>query len=68
MFGLFKYTYDYYEWQELDCVSDKEEKLIERYNTMHSGKHKLVHAESSERDHLRDCETPYYTIEPVDVV
>lgn len=68
MFGLFKYIYGYYEWQELDCVSDKKENLIDRYNNIAGNKYKLVDAESQERNHLRDCETPYYTIEPVDMV
>ena len=31
MYGLFNYTYDYYEWEELICVSESVEKLQAKY-------------------------------------
>lgn len=65
MFGLFIYTYDYYEFQELCCVSSKKENLIEYYNNIDGNKDKLVDAKSQERNHLKDCEVSYYTIKPV---
>ena len=30
MYGLFCMTYDYYEWEDLICVSRKVDKLIDR--------------------------------------
>lgn len=28
MYGLFKYTFDYYTWEDLVCVSDKKINLV----------------------------------------
>ena len=30
MYGLFSMTYDYYEWEDLICVSRKVDKLIDQ--------------------------------------
>ena len=30
MYGLFLFTYDYHEWEELECVARNKDKLIER--------------------------------------
>ena len=32
MLGLFKYTYDYHEWEDLIAVSECSEKLIEKFH------------------------------------
>lgn len=39
LYGLFEYTYDWYEWETLICVSKNKQKLIKRYNEIN--KHNL---------------------------
>ncbi len=75
MFGLFEYTHDYYAWRDLICISDKEEKLIERYNkSMESHfwqdhrRPKLVVLGSYEHIAEREKEGNYFIIEPVEVL
>ena len=30
IYGLFKHTYDYHEWENLECVSRNKEKLLKK--------------------------------------
>ncbi len=75
MFGLFEYTREHYICRDLICISDKEEKLIERYNkSMESHfwqehrRPKLVVLGSDDHIAEREKKRNYYVIEPVEVL
>ena len=77
MFGLFEYTREYYTFRDLICISDKEEKLIERYNKLvekynelrlYHWRPKLVVLGSDEYIVESGKEGNYYVIEPVEVL
>jgi len=65
MFGLFKNSYDYYEWHDLVCVSTSESSLQEHYKSLGSNCPLLSEAEQvSAAMH----EEYHYVIEPIVVV
>lgn len=65
LFGLFVYTYDYYEWRDLVCVSYSKEALS---SVPEIGQCELVEARRSKRDALQASKIRHYTIEPIRVV
>lgn len=60
MFGLFNYSYDWYEWRDLVAVSDSIEKL----------KAECPHGLMDQKGHekAQNKEIGHYTIEPVKVI
>ncbi len=68
MFGLFKNTYDYYEWHDLVCVSQTKEKLEKHYKEIEPNQHEKPILYGDEQKIAADCERVHYTIEPVLVV
>lgn len=66
MFGLFEFTYDYYEWTSLVCVSIDPQKLKDYWEAERDGK-PLAHKESEHRSYAKKEET-HYKIQPIKCV
>lgn len=64
MYGLFEYSYDYYEWENLICVSDSVDRLKEYYKDKSVLDDPLVSSDE-EHDHLASCEKYHYQINRV---
>lgn len=67
MKGLFIYSYDWYEWEDLICVSNSETKLIEKFTEVAGDGQELVTCESH-HSVLRDKEERHYMIKDVEVL
>lgn len=63
MFGLFKCSYDYYEWRDLVCVSDSVEKLKAYYGEFIDDY--LLVEDEQEHEKLKNNESSHYYIFPV---
>jgi len=59
MFGLFHCSYDYYEWLELICVANTEQKLLE-YGL--ANKFEIVTTGLDEHNNMKDRETYHYYV------
>jgi len=69
MLGLFLFTYDYYEWEELIAVSLDEDKLKERhkaYDGLYDDK-ELISLDQHKARAPRD-EEPHFVIMPVEYI
>lgn len=66
MKGLFKFTYDYYEWEELIAVSKSPEKLCDRFLKEES-EHKLTQCKL-EHAQMSDKEEFHYMIADVEYI
>ena len=67
MKGLFLYTYDYHEWEDLIAVSEFTENLKERY-LMEDGKDYKLANNEDEHNELAHMETHHYMIKDVELV
>lgn len=70
MYGLFHVTYDYYEAEDLVCLSEDKNKLIEHYSRQQSLKEvhiPLLLSEESKREARADYQQ-HYRISNVKVV
>jgi len=63
MYGLFKNTYDYYEWHDLVCVSGDESKLVDKCE---GKEHPLLTGE--EQDLACNAERVHYVIEKIEII
>lgn len=67
MKGLFIYTYDYYEWEDLIAVSESADRLKERHLEEKKQDYKLATNED-EHNELAHMETYHYMIKDVELV
>ena len=73
MYGLFSYSYNHYEWEDLVCVSDSVEKLIRYYyeDPDDSQEPLLVFNQEdfkSKRDEYKEKEVSHCGIRPIDFI
>ena len=66
MYGLFKNSYDYYEWHDLIAVSENIEKLIARHDSIGDG-YPLI-TDNKKRIKAKNNETYHYVIEEVECI
>ena len=74
LLGLFRYKYDYHEWEHLQCVSFDRELLVKQHQLIEVGLLKIVRGmlytrpllDWSEHDSARDDERTHYCILPVE--
>lgn len=66
MKGLFNYSYDYYQWEYLICVSENESKLKDKYNEIKDDE-ELATCEGRHKE-LASKEIQHYMIEEVEVL
>ncbi len=66
MFGLFEFSYDYYEWTSLVCVSSEPQKLKDYWMSEGDG----VPFASDEKEHrsFAKNEEAHYKIQPIKCV
>lgn len=67
MYGLFSYSYDHYEWENLVCVSESQKKLIDRVYETTKGDILLVHTEDTHSE-LADEGTFHLMIKEIEVI
>jgi len=67
LYGLFSYSYDYYEWEELECISRLRSRLEYYYHT-HQESTVLIYGGEEEHIHLGNKEVSHYMIKEVKVV
>lgn len=69
MYGLFRFTYDYHQFQRLECVSRSVEALEARYEQLRSEQRYLFPLIDAERhDEFWGMEEAHYCILPVEEV
>ncbi len=72
MYGLFLKTYDYYEWNDLICISESRQKLRDRHATGETdglyGDRSLFEYVGDTPKGLRDKETVHFVIQIVEVL
>lgn len=66
LYGLFGYTYDWYEWEELVVVSNSKEKLVMYYETYKDQYSKLVEEQLHKR--YQDDGYNHMTIKEVEYI
>jgi len=68
MKGLFSYSYDWYEWEYLVCVSESEGKLVERYHNLDDAGQLVMHYQEDLHSELADKEVAHLMIKEVEVL
>ena len=70
MYGLFEYSYDYYEWETLECISDDKNKLEVEQLRLVEGENYISKRAFDEHEHneLASVEAPHYYIKKVTVL
>ena len=70
MYGLFRMTYDYYEWENLWVVSDDMQKLVERHkdNNEKYGDNEPLAVSEEQHKHYALKDRAHYIVRPVEVV
>ena len=66
MKGLFYMSYDYYEWENLICISQDEAKLNQRA-ALDDPKLQVVFSDE-ESSKLADSELPHYLIKDIETI
>lgn len=66
MKGLFYMTYDYYEWENLICISQDEAKLNQKA-ALDDPKLQVVFSDE-ESNRLAESELPHYLIKDVETI
>lgn len=66
LYGLFEMTYDYHEWETLECVS-RDEDLLRKYASTVDPDLPVVNTQSENEAYCRQ-ETTHYYIKEVDVI
>lgn len=67
IYALFKYSYDYYEWEDFELASHDPMRLYWHYNNIkHNCKPDIKNRKKSE--FLRDIEEPHYVIKEIKVI
>ena len=69
MYGLFRFTYDHFQFQRLECVSRSAEALEARYAQLKAADRYLFDLIPAEKhDEFWDMEENHYCIMPVEEV
>ena len=67
IYALFKYSYDYYEWEDFELASYDPMKLYRFYKDIkHNCKPDIKDRKKS--DLLRNVEEPHYVIKEIEVI
>lgn len=69
MYGLFKYTYDYYTWEDLVCVSEGKIELVKRATELNKNS-RIVDLDENIEEHicLSRRKVPHFGIYKIEVV
>lgn len=69
MYGLFKYSYDYYTWEDLVCVSERKTELVKRAIELDKDL-LIVDLDENKEKHFRLSrnETTHFVIYKIEVV
>lgn len=67
LYGLFEYSYDYYEWESLNCVSYSQKSLVDRFHETIGNRYKLIYTDT-EHEELRDGQVTHYMIKEVELI
>ncbi|QHZ59849.1 hypothetical protein HWD03_gp118 [Alteromonas phage vB_AmeM_PT11-V22] len=68
MKGLFSYSYDHYEWEYLVCVSESEDKLVERYHSFDDAGQLVMHYQEGLHNELAGKGVAHLMIKEVEVL
>jgi hypothetical protein len=70
MYGLFKYSYDYYEWEDFVCASEDKSKLVKYAIIKNDDDLEIIDLDENKEDHktLSDSETSHFGIQRIEVL
>ncbi len=68
MLGLFRYRYDYYEWEDLIAVSECYKKLMDKFNDVNNDSDILCVVTEDLHNELANQEERHYMIKEVELL
>ncbi len=68
MLGLFRYRYDYYEWEDLIAISEDVEKLINKFHDINKDDEISCILIEELHESMQDKEERHYMIKEVELL